>query len=98
MNKLTLQTIADCTINPVIPVNIYIYVYVYIYIYIYIYVYICMYIYVYMYVCIYIYIYICDRACENRPCERKLHRVIFSLISFVPNALSHFRELQKKAH
>ena len=20
---------------------------------------------------------ICDRACENRPCEHKLHRVIF---------------------
>ena len=41
---------------------------------------------------------ICDRACENRPCECKLHRVIFLLISFVPNALSHFRKLQKKAH
>ena len=39
---------------------------------------------------------ICDRACENRPCERKLHRVIFPLISFVLNALSHFRKLQKK--
>ena len=41
---------------------------------------------------------ICDWAYENRPCERKLHRVIFSLISFVPNALSHFRKLQKKVH
>ena len=41
---------------------------------------------------------ICDRAYENRPCERKLHWVIFLLISFVPNALSHFRKLQKKAH
>ena len=28
--------------------------------------------------------------------KRKLHRVIFSLISFVPNSLSHFRKLQKK--
>ena len=41
---------------------------------------------------------ICDRAYENRPCERKLHQVIFSLISFVPNAPSHFRKWQKKAH
>ena len=41
---------------------------------------------------------ICDRAYENRPCKCKLHRVIFSLISFVPNALSHFRKMQKKAH
>ena len=40
----------------------------------------------------------CDWACKNRPCERKLHRVIVSLISFVVNALSHFRKLQKKAH
>ena len=42
--------------------------------------------------------YICDRACKNRPCERKLHQVIFLLISFVLNALSHFHKLQKKAH
>ena len=42
--------------------------------------------------------YICDRAYDNRPCERKLHQVILSLIYFVPNALSHFRKLQKKAH
>ena len=42
--------------------------------------------------------YICDQAYENRPCERKLHRVIFWLISFVPNALSHFCKLQEKAH
>ena len=34
---------------------------------------------------------ICDRACENQPCERKLHRVILLLISFVLNALSYFR-------
>ena len=34
---------------------------------------------------------------ENQPCERKLHPVIFLLISFVPNALSSFRKLQKKA-
>ena len=31
---------------------------------------------------------ICDRACENRPCECKLHRVIFSLISFVQNVVT----------
>ena len=41
---------------------------------------------------------ICDRACEYRSCERKLHQVIFLLISFVPNALSHFHKLQKKVH
>ena len=41
---------------------------------------------------------ICDRAYKNRPCERKLHQVIFLLISFVLNELSHFRKLQKKAH
>ena len=40
--------------------------------------------------------YVCDRAYENRPYECKLHQVISSLISFVPNALSHFRKLQKK--
>ena len=42
--------------------------------------------------------YNCDRAYENRPCECKLHQVIFSLISFVLNALSHFRKLHKNAH
>ena len=26
------------------------------------------------------YVYICDRALENRPCERKLHQIIFSPI------------------
>ena len=41
--------------------------------------------------------YVCDRAYNNRPYECKLHQVISSLISFVPNALSHFRKLQKKA-
>ena len=41
---------------------------------------------------------ICDWACKNQPCERKLRHVIFSLISFVPNALSHFPKLQKKPH
>ena len=41
---------------------------------------------------------ICDRACENQPCERKLHLVIFSAISSVLNVLSHFRKFQKKAH
>ena len=40
----------------------------------------------------------CDRAHKNIPCECKLHQVIFLLISFVPNRLSHFRNLQKKAH
>ena len=40
----------------------------------------------------------CDRAYKNRSCERKLHRVIFSLISFILNALFYFRKLQKKAH
>ena len=40
---------------------------------------------------------ICDRACENQPCEHKLHRIIFLLISFIPNTLSHFWKLQKKA-
>ena len=24
---------------------------------------------------------ICDKACENQPCEHKLHQVLFSLIS-----------------
>ena len=41
---------------------------------------------------------ICDRAYKNRPCERKPHQIIFSSISFIPNALSLFRKLQKKAH
>ena len=40
--------------------------------------------------------YICDRAYDNGPYECKLHQVISLLISFVPNALSHFRKLQKK--
>ena len=39
-----------------------------------------------------------DRACENQPCERKLHRVIFSPISSALNVVSHFREFQKIAH
>ena len=42
--------------------------------------------------------YICDWVYENRPCECKLHQVISLLISFVPNALSHFCKLQKKVH
>ena len=41
---------------------------------------------------------ICNRAYENQPCERKLHRVIFLLISFIPNALSHLYKPEKKAH
>ena len=39
-----------------------------------------------------------DQAYENQPCEHKLHRVIFLLISFILNTLSHFCMLQKKAH
>ena len=39
-----------------------------------------------------------DRAYENQPYEHKLHQVVFSIISFVLNALSHFRKLHKKAH
>ena len=38
------------------------------------------------------------RACENRPCECKLHQVIPSLISSIQNVVSHFHKLQKKAH
>ena len=45
-----------------------------------------------------VYVHICDRAYENQLCGRKLHRVIILLMSFVPNTLSHFRQLQKKAH
>ena len=41
---------------------------------------------------------ICDRACKNQPCEHKLHRVIFSLISSSLNVVFHFRKFQKKAH
>ena len=37
---------------------------------------------------------ICERAYDNQPCECKLCRVISLLISFVPNALSHFCKLQ----
>ena len=50
--------------------------------------------YIRMYVCVYMYVCICDRAYENRSFERKLHRVISS----IPNAVSHFHKLQKKAH
>ena len=41
---------------------------------------------------------ICDRACENQPCEHKLHRVVFLLISSIQNVVSHFCKFQKKAH
>ena len=41
--------------------------------------------------------YVYDRAYEYRPYECKLHQVISLLIYFVPNVLSHFRQLQKKA-
>ena len=43
-------------------------------------------------------VYICDRACENQLCERKLHQVIFSAISSALNVVSHFSKFQKKAH
>ena len=44
------------------------------------------------------YIYICDWACENQPCERKLHRVIFSLISSALIEVFCFREVQREVH
>ena len=37
-------------------------------------------------------LYIYDRACENQPCKRKLHRVIFSPISLALNVVSHFHK------
>ena len=40
----------------------------------------------------------CDQDCKNRPCEHKLHQVIFLLIYFVQNVVSHLHKLQKKAH
>ena len=43
-------------------------------------------------------LHICDWAYENWPCEHKLHQVIFSLITFIENVVSHFHKLQKKAH
>ena len=39
-----------------------------------------------------------DWAYENQPCEHKLHWIIFSLISFILNALSHIHKLQKNVH
>ena len=42
--------------------------------------------------------YICDRACENQPCERKLHRVIFLPISSALNVVSRFCKFQKLVH
>ena len=41
---------------------------------------------------------ICDWACENQPCERKLHRVIFSLISSALIEEFCFCEVQREAH
>ena len=41
---------------------------------------------------------ICDWACKNQPCERKLHRVIFSLISSALIEVFCFREVQREAH
>ena len=40
----------------------------------------------------------CDWACENQPCERKLHWVIFSLISSALIEVFCFREVQREAH
>ena len=34
----------------------------------------------------------CDWACENQSCERKLHRIIFLLISSALNKVSHLRK------
>ena len=44
------------------------------------------------------YIDICDWACENQPCERKLHQAIFSLISSALIEVFCFREVQREAH
>ena len=41
---------------------------------------------------------ICNRACENQPCERKLHEVTFLLIFSALNVASHFCQFHKKAH
>ena len=41
---------------------------------------------------------ICDLACKNQPCEHKLHRAIFLLISSALNVVSYFHNFQKKAH
>ena len=41
---------------------------------------------------------ICDWACKNQPCECKLHRVIFSLISSALIEVFCFREVQREAH
>ena len=43
-------------------------------------------------------IHMCEWACENWPCECKLHQVIFLLISSVQNVVCHFHKLHKKAH
>ena len=34
---------------------------------------------------------ICDQACENQLCERKLYQIIFLLISSALNVVFHFR-------
>ena len=39
-----------------------------------------------------------NQVCKNLPCELKLHRLIFLLISSIQNVVSHFHKLQKKAH
>ena len=39
------------------------------------------------------YIIKCDRACKSQLCEHKLHQVIFLLISFVQNVVSHLHKL-----
>ena len=39
---------------------------------------------------------ICDRACKNRLCERKLHWVIFLLISSIENKVFYFVSCRRK--
>ena len=41
---------------------------------------------------------ICDRACENQPCERKLHRVICLPLSSALKVTYQFHKFQKNAH
>ncbi len=48
------------------------------------------------YLCIYIKL--CEWACDNQPCECKLQRVIFLLISLPLNVVFHFCKFKKKAH
>ena len=60
-----------------------------------------MYMYTFSYVCCIayhkVYMHVCDRACEDQPCERKLHRVIFSAISSALNVVSHFHKFSEES-